>query len=109
MKLFTFFDYFILFIIIIKFIFIFTTVSSLLLTKFHIITKYQYNLDYWKERTEFIFDTSMAILLIYYFRPNVNIEINKESRLLFYLFGIVLLITSNWNYFFSHSPWKIIN
>jgi len=62
---------------------------------------------YWKERFEFIFILLMAILLIYLFNPRMerNVIINGETKLLLYLFGIVLLITANWETFFHESKW----
>ena len=62
---------------------------------------------YWKERFEFIFITLMSILLIYLFNPiKQNQElINRETKLLLYLFGFILLITANWNIFITESPW----
>lgn len=62
---------------------------------------------YWKERFEFIFFLLMAILLIYLFNPRMerNVIINGETKLLLYLFGIVLLITSNWDTFFHEAEW----
>jgi hypothetical protein len=60
---------------------------------------------FWRERTEFIFTSLMAILLIYLFNPikNKMFMINNETRLLLYLFGIVLIITANWKIFFKES------
>ena len=62
---------------------------------------------YWKERFEFIFILLMAILLIYLFNPRMerNVIINGETKLLLYLFGVVLLITANWDTFFHEAEW----
>ena len=67
------------------------------------------NLDkdilFWRERVEFIFILLMAILLIYLFNPYKNkmYMINNETRVLLYLFGVVLLITADWKSFFKES------
>jgi hypothetical protein len=47
----------------------------------------------------------MAILLIYLFNPrNPKLEIiDSETKILLYLFGIVLLITAKWEAFFEGS------
>jgi hypothetical protein len=60
---------------------------------------------YWKERFEFIFTALMAILLIYLFNPRAdkNILIDKETKLLLYLFGFVILIMAKWDIFFKDS------
>jgi hypothetical protein len=58
---------------------------------------------FWRERSEFIFTTLMAILLIYLFNPikNKMFMINNETKLLLYLFGVVLIITADWRQFFK--------
>ena len=69
-------------------------------------------LVYWKERTEFIFTISMAILLIYQFHPySHKKQITHETGLLFFLFGWILIITAKWNLFITESTWykKIAN
>jgi hypothetical protein len=109
MKLENTFDFFILFIIFIKIIFIVSAIGHIILTHAHnifIVDKLDPKLVYWKERTEIIFNISMALLLIYHFRPNVSVPINKETILLFYLFGWVILLTSNWSLFIYNSPWN---
>ena len=61
---------------------------------------------FWKERFEFIFTALMSVLLIYIFNPrynNFNL-IDKETEVLFYLFGFVLIITAKWRIFFKQSP-----
>ena len=101
-------DYFLFFIILIKIIFIISAIGHVLLT-YSTNKKLQKKVDpkllYWKERTEFIFYASMAVLLIYYFRPEHNKPINKESALLFFLFGWILLSTADWGLFFKEAPW----
>jgi len=61
---------------------------------------------YWKERFEFIFIATMALLLIYLFNPRKNriAMIDYETSLLLYLFGFVLIITAKWDLFFKESP-----
>ena len=60
---------------------------------------------YWKERFEFIFIALMSILLIYLFNPrsNKNITIDRETKILLYLFGFILLLTAKWDIFFKES------
>jgi hypothetical protein len=69
------------------------------------------NIQYWKERFEFIFIILMALLLIYLFnlKRKGSVVIDGETKILLYLFGIVLLITAKWEDFFKQAKWlKII-
>lgn len=61
---------------------------------------------YWKERFEFIFIALMSILLIYVFNPRTDrtILVDKETKILLYLFGFILLITAKWDLFITESP-----
>ena len=113
-KLETSIDFFLLFIVIIKFIFVLAAIGHIILS--HSTNKKAANADpkliYWKERTEFIFIISMAILLIYHFNPRWPQKyINSETSLLFFLFGVVLIITADWNIFITESTWyqKIVS
>jgi hypothetical protein len=89
-------------VILVKIIFIFLTIV-------HFILQYKKNakLDtkvvYWKERAEFVFIILMSCLLIYLFNPRKNRlhMIDKETMLLLYLFGFILIITANWDLIFK--------
>jgi hypothetical protein len=110
-------DFFVLFIVIIKILFILTAISNVILT--HAVKKNAdsssaaskaaaakaANFAYWKERTEFIFVICMAVLLIYYFKPGSTKPLNSETSLLFFLFGWILIITAKWNIFFTQAKW----
>jgi len=63
------------------------------------------SIEYWKSRVEFVFIFLMSLLLIYVFHPTIDrrVLINKETRLLLFLFGFVLIITANWEDFFKES------
>ncbi len=113
-KLETSLDYFIFFIILIKIVFIISAIGHLILS--HSTNSKAQNIDpkliYWKERTEFIFIVSMAILLIYHFNPRVSKKpIGEETALLFFLFGWVLIFTAKWSLFIHEAPWykNIVN
>jgi len=62
---------------------------------------------YWKSRVDFIFTFFMALLLIYLFFPRSNREtrVNGETKLLLFLFGIILVITAEWSDFFHEAKW----
>jgi len=101
-------DYFVFFIILIKIVFIVSAIGHLILS--HSTNKNAAQIDpklvYWKERTEFIFIISMAILLIYHFNPRLSKKpISEETALLFFLFGWILIFTAKWNIFIHEAPW----
>ncbi len=111
-----FFDYFlptiIYFVIFIKVIFLVMVISHLYLENVSndqdLKNKYSAATLYWKERTEYIFTICMAILLIFIFHPwshHMKRYMTPEIQILFYLFGWILIITSNWSVFFKEAPW----
>ena len=64
---------------------------------------------YWAERAEFVYTVLMAVLLIYLFRNGMKgnkicIK-DKETLTLMYLFGFILIFTSNWTVFITESNW----
>jgi hypothetical protein len=61
--------------------------------------------DFWKSRVEFVFIFLMSVLLLYLFNPRRDRKamINKETEVVLYLFGIVLIITADWSDFFKES------
>jgi hypothetical protein len=101
-------DWFIVFIVLIKIIFVISAVSHIFMSHAH-NQKLKDDVDpklvVLKERTEFVFIISMSILLIYHFIPGKNKVVTEESALLFFLFGIVLLITAKWSLFITEAPW----
>lgn len=94
----------------IKALFLFSTLSNLFLTKIikndSLIKKYSQKLDKIKEQTEFIFIilTSILLIAIFYPRQNNLKYIDSHVKLLFYLFGWILIITAKWDLFFHESP-----
>jgi len=58
----------------------------------------------YKNELEFVFKILMSLLLIYLFNPRQNNEkiIDKEEKLLIYIFGIVVIISSDWIDFFEN-------
>ena len=62
---------------------------------------------YWKSRIEFIFTIGMAILLIYVFSPKRRDKhiMNHETKVLFFLFGVMLILTAKWDNFITTSNW----
>jgi hypothetical protein len=101
---------FIYVIIVIKALFLFSTLSNLFLTKIikndNLIKKYSQKLNKIKEQTEFIFIilTSILLIAIFYPRQNNLKYIDSHVKLLFYLFGWILIITAKWDLFFHESP-----
>jgi hypothetical protein len=103
--------WFVLFIIAIKFAYSIAYYGNLILTSISDdfakdFKKYQSTISYWKHVTEFIFVLCMSILLIYHFFPDHGtiqrpIMVDKETRLLFLLYGFILILTAKWTIFFS--------
>ena len=93
----------------IKALFLLSTLSNIFLTKIvkdnKLIQKYSHKLNKIKEQTEFafIFLTSILMIAIFYPRQNNIKYINEHVKLLFYLFGWILIITANWKLFFHES------
>jgi hypothetical protein len=103
--------WFVLFIIFVKFAYSVAYYGNLILTSISDdfakdFKKYEHHLSYWKQVTEFIFVLCMSILLIYHFYPdNGSIQrpilVDKETRLLFLLYGFILIFTAKWTIFFD--------
>lgn len=101
-------DFFLFFIIFVKIVFIISAIGHLILS--HSTNSKAEKIDpklvYWKERTEFIFIVSMAILLIYHFNPRFSKKpIGEETSILFFLFGWILIFTAQWSLFIHEAPW----
>ena len=100
------FDMYIILIFIVKICFIIAAIGHLY---YKITGQLDSNNDkkvtYWKERFEFLFIALMAILLIYLFNPRTErtVLIDKETKILLYLFGFILIITAKWDIFFKES------
>jgi len=94
-------------IIITKVIFLLLSISHLYLK---VTKKEDSDLDktiiFWKSRVEFVFIVLMSLLLIYLFHPTIDrrVFINKETRILLFLFGYILIITADWSDFIKESP-----
>jgi uncharacterized membrane protein YiaA len=61
---------------------------------------------YWKERLEFIFIISVSLLCIVLFNPISSgaLVIDYHVRFLLFVYGFIILITSNWHTFFGEMP-----
>lgn len=115
----SFLDYYIFFIFFIKIIFIILAIVNLYLKKQIPVEvkekdktdkikeqlETQQKIEYWKTRIELLFKFLMALLLIYIFNPRQNRIhlIDKETKVLFFLFGIILIFTADWKQIFKES------
>ena len=106
-KLGKFYNMFVIFVIILKIIFIlFVILTKYYKHKLKISSKAelpyytnQYNLiNFWKEKIENIFMICMGFICVIIFNPfnAYQFIIDKETRLLLFLFGIIILFTTNW-------------
>jgi amino acid transporter len=61
---------------------------------------------YWKDRLEFIFIISMSIICIVLFNPITSgaLVVDGHVRFLLFVYGFIILITSNWHTFFGEMP-----
>ena len=116
MKVETLVKHFVLFIILIKIVYSIAYFSHIVLDNMHLFTNndstreddLDVNILHWKEVSEFLFIVCMSLLLIYHFFPDHNmihnykpIMIDKESKVLFLLFGFILLFSANWTILFD--------
>ena len=106
MTLETYFDIFVLIIIVIKFLFIVLVLSESYFK--YAKPEEQRTIEifrYWKERVKLIFIVLMSILLVYLFNPMSNNErlIKREAKLLLFVFGITLLVIVDWDIIFKES------
>lgn len=91
------YDIYVIMVIIVKIIFIILAISGLYIKHKKpadqaLLTK----VDSWKSVAEFIFVAMMSFLLIYLFNPrNDRIHmIDKETKILLYLYGFIIFILS---------------
>ena len=112
----TYLDFFILFIIVIKICFVFFAAGNSVLnrsTNDYIHNIIEPKFKNWKNITEIIYIVSMGILLIYIFkiRDGGIRGIEEDVGFLLFLFGVVLILTANWNVLLKNYTWyqKFIN
>ncbi len=84
---------FIISIIIVKLVFIALAIA-------HRLDKQNNTISFYKNKTEFLYMALMAILLVYTFNPRTNLTVTKESKRLFFVMGILLLVTADWRDFY---------
>lgn len=94
---------FVVFIIIVKVVFVLSAIGYAITHFLHKNDKENAQLLYVKERTEFVFIISMSILLIMHFKPGSTLVPNKETAILFFIFGWILIVTAKWELFFQNS------
>ena len=102
------FDMYVTLIFIVKIMFILLAVAHIYLnTKGKSKSTLDKKIVYWKDRLEFVFVALMSVLLIYLFNPRASkpVVIDKETKVLLFLFGFVLIITAKWSIFFTDSIW----
>jgi hypothetical protein len=67
---------------------------------------------FWKHHIEFLFIALMSLLLIILFNPFYNglKLIDYETKLLLFVYGIIIIIGAQWSLFFKESMvFKILN
>jgi len=106
--------WFVLFIIGVKSVYSIAYYSHLIIshTDETFAKEYDDRILYWKKISEFIFVLCMSILLIYHFYPENGIIqrpilVDKETRLLFLLYGVILIFTAEWTVFFDKDSYFV--
>jgi multisubunit Na+/H+ antiporter MnhB subunit len=99
-------DYFIYFTFGIKVIFFVLTILNIILETINRSPEWVEYINKARHRLEFLFIACMSVLLIIYFNPRAKSppEINSESRLLLFAYGIIVLLSADWSLFFKESP-----
>lgn len=92
-------------IIAIKAIFLFSAVSNLFAVHVFGLNELSEKLKLIKEQSEFVFIFLTSLLMIAIFNPwQDNLKyIDSHVKLLFYLFGGILIVTAKWSLFFHES------
>lgn len=69
-------------------------------------TKMNEFVAFWKKRLEFVFIIGVSLLLMIFFFPWRKIQIDPtfEMRLLFFFYGIIILINLDWKIVVGQSP-----
>lgn len=93
------------FLLLIKLIFIILAIIHLY---FYITTqnksKFDTSVVFWRERVSFVFTFLTALLMLYLFRPWVNIKLDYETKFTLSFFALVLILTADWKTFVNESP-----
>jgi hypothetical protein len=99
-------DYFIYFTFGVKIIFFLLTIFNIILEAINKSPELVESINKWRHRLEFVFIACMSVLLLIYFNPREKSppEINSESRLLLFAYGIIVLLSADWSLFFKESP-----
>jgi hypothetical protein len=92
-------------IIVIKGIFLFSAISNILAIHVFGLDELSEKLTLIKEQSEFVFIFLTSLLMIAIFNPwQDNLKyIDSHVKLLFYLFGGILIFTAKWGLFFHES------
>ena len=104
------YDSYLVFIICIKVLFLCTALGSFYysyISKSPDALRDNIKFQFWKNRTEFVFLLSMSLLLLFLFFPwrKKSVVINRETNLLLFIFGCILIINTNFEQFFLQTPW----
>ena len=98
-------DYYIGFIFIVKILYAITAAIAFYLSYTKNEGAVYEDTLYWRDRFEFIFVACMSTLIIFLFNPRSKkpIEFDFETKLLFFIYGWIVLIKANWQVFFGES------
>ena len=97
------YDMYIYTIFICKLIMVLSAITYHIIRHTHISHDTKERIQNIKNIFEFLFVFLMSLLLLYVFNPRNHVHINYETKLLFFLLGIILLITAKYGIFFKDS------
>ena len=101
-------DVYIIFIIFIKMVFGISTLAHFYLTSISKTLKPELDetFVFWRERAEFIFICSVAIVLIIVFNPFFRppVELSFEMKMIFFILGMILITSADWGLFVKNTP-----
>ena len=69
-------------------------------------TKKESTVSVIKEQIEFVYIVLMSVLLMINFNPWTTVSIDMETRVLLFIYGIVILLTSKYSTFINQSILK---
>ena len=96
-------EFIIYIIIIIKILFLITTIGHLILSHTRKQTpktkEFDEEFSAWREKFEFVFIVMMSCLLIFIFTPWADNThyMTTTMKFLFYVFGFILILSADWN------------
>ena len=90
----------------IKVLYFLCAIAIIILSKYESYENIVKTIEYWQKRLEFVFATLLSFLLIYIYFPfrSVQLELDRETKILLFAYGMIVLLNADWSLFFKESP-----